>query len=129
MPSIDTSVALVVCQVRVVDSPLGMLLGLAVSDAVGCGGGGGGGGGGVTFFLQPATTIKMANVAKIVVHFILLCFTSSSPARKLAISFLRSSCSRMESSRKTCNPVKPYFQLQFGMLLEPVKVSWCCWLP
>jgi len=30
---------------------------------------------------------------------------------------------------KICSPVKIYFQLQFGMVLEPVKVSWCCWLP
>jgi hypothetical protein len=56
-----------------------MLLGLAVSDAVGCGGGGGGGGAGAGFFLQPAAanTITPANAA-IVIHFMLLCFTSPS---------------------------------------------------
>src|SRR5579871_5667591 len=48
-----TSVAFWVSQVSVVDWPLSMVLGLAVSDAVGAaGGGGGGGGGGATFFLQ-----------------------------------------------------------------------------
>ena len=51
--SMLTSVALVVCQVSVVDWPFSTVLGLAVSEAVGAaGGGGGGGGGGATFFLQ-----------------------------------------------------------------------------
>ena len=60
MPSMLTSVALVVCQVNVVESPLLMELGLADSDAVGAaGGGGGGGGGGATFFLQ-APSIMIA---------------------------------------------------------------------
>ena len=50
-----TSVALLVCQVKVVDPPLSTVLGLAESEAVGAaGGGGGGGGGGATFFLQAA---------------------------------------------------------------------------
>ena len=35
----------------------------------------------------------------------------------------------MELKHKKMRPVKIYFQLQFGMLLEPVKVSWRCWLP
>src|SRR3989442_12207849 len=53
-----TSVALLVSQVSVVDWPLSIVLGLAVSDAVGAaGGGGGGGGGGATFFLEAASIL------------------------------------------------------------------------
>ena len=99
MPSMDMSVALVVCQERVVDWPRWMLFGFAVSDAVGCGAGGGAGGGGGGFFLQPASTIKIANAATIVSHFILLCFTSILPARKLASHSSGASAIRMESSR------------------------------
>src|SRR5882724_9233850 len=60
IPSMLASVALLVCQVRVVDWPFSTVFGLAVSEAVGAaGGGGGGGGGGATFFLQ-APSIMMA---------------------------------------------------------------------
>src|SRR5207253_396491 len=60
MPSMLASVALLVCQVRVVDWPFSTVFGLAVSEAVGAAGaGGGGGGGGATFFLQ-APSIMMA---------------------------------------------------------------------
>jgi len=71
-----TSVALLVSQVSVVDWPLSIVLGLAVSDAVGAaGGGGGGGGGGATFFLQ-APSIMMAPNANInIIHFSFGCFT------------------------------------------------------
>jgi hypothetical protein len=65
MPSMLTSVALVVCQVKVVAWPLSTEFGLAVSEAVGAGGGGGGGGGGgATFFLQ-ADSIMTAPNARI----------------------------------------------------------------
>ena len=53
MPSMETSVAFVVCQASEADPPAWMLLGLTDIEAVGAGGGGGGGGGaGATFFLQ-----------------------------------------------------------------------------
>jgi hypothetical protein len=70
------SVALLVCQVRVVDWPFSTVLGLAVSEAVGAAaGGGGGGGGGATFFLQ-APNIMMAPSANTnIIHLILCCFT------------------------------------------------------
>src|SRR5579883_30997 len=69
MPAMLTSVALVVCQVRVVDMPLSMVLGLADNEAVG------GGGGGATFFLQ-APNIRMApRMNTRAVHFIFGCFT------------------------------------------------------
>jgi hypothetical protein len=55
MPSMVTSVAKSVFQVRVEDSPAAMLLGFAVNIALGAGGlAAGGGGGGGCFFLQPA---------------------------------------------------------------------------
>lgn len=55
MPSIDTSVASDVFQVREADCPCWIVVGSAVKLAVGAGGGGGGGGGaGATFFLQAA---------------------------------------------------------------------------
>src|SRR5580704_6449569 len=75
MPSMETSVALVVCQVNVVESPLLMELGLAESDAVGAGGGGGGGGGGgAAFFLQAPNTKRALSPRTSKYHFI-DCFT------------------------------------------------------
>ena len=57
MPSMLTSVAKSVVQVRVEAWPAMMVLGFAVSMAVGAGGGGGGTGvGGVGFFLAQAAT-------------------------------------------------------------------------
>jgi len=46
-----TSVALVVCHVKVADWPLSIASGLAVNVALGVGAGGGGGGGGGVAFL------------------------------------------------------------------------------
>jgi hypothetical protein len=71
------SVAFVVCQLRDVDCPFSIVLGLADSEAVGeGGGGGGGGGGGATFFLQ-APNIRIAPSTKTrVTHFFIGCFTS-----------------------------------------------------
>jgi hypothetical protein len=58
MPSMLTSVAFVVCHVRVVDWPLSTVFGSAESDAVGAfGAGGGGGGGGATFFAHAPRNI------------------------------------------------------------------------
>jgi hypothetical protein len=63
-----TSVALLVCQVKVVEPPLSIVLGLADNEAVGvAGGGGGGGGGGATFFLQaPSVMIAISTNANII---------------------------------------------------------------
>jgi len=73
-----TSVALVVCQVRVVDMPFSTLFGLAEIDAVGDGGGGGGGGGGAGFFLQAPNIMIAPRMNTRVVHFTFECFTFSS---------------------------------------------------
>src|SRR5947209_6794702 len=80
-----TSVAFWVSQVSVVDWPFSMVLGLAVSDAVGvAGGGGGGGGGGATFFLHAPSVNTMLSAKTSVIHFLWLCFTSSSLETKRA---------------------------------------------
>src|SRR5437868_10588274 len=77
-----TSVALLVSQVSVVDWPLSIVLGLAVSEAVGAaGGGGGGGGGGATFFLQAPSIITAPNASISMIHFSFCCFTFSSVSR------------------------------------------------
>ena len=56
-------------------------------------------------FLQPAVanTIKLAKAATIVIDFILLCFTFTLPARKLAI-VPPGAWPRMELSIKKCAP-------------------------
>src|SRR6478609_9308282 len=54
IPSMPTSVALLVCQVSVVDCPLSIVSGLALNEAVGAAGAGGGGGGGGGCFLWHA---------------------------------------------------------------------------
>jgi hypothetical protein len=58
------SVALLVCQVSVVDCPLLIVSGLAVNDAVGAAGAGGGGGGGGGCFLWHAPRNKTPPSAK-----------------------------------------------------------------
>src|SRR3989454_11759146 len=79
MPSMLTSVVLLVSQVRVVDWPFSMVLGLAVSEAVGAaGGGGGGGGGGATFFLQAPNVMMALNANTSMIQFNLFCFNFSS---------------------------------------------------
>jgi len=79
IPSIDTSVALVVCQVSVVESPLLIEFGLADKDAVGAaGGGGGGGGGGAAFFLQAPSIIIAPNTSIRVLQRNFECFKVSS---------------------------------------------------
>src|SRR5271155_2193845 len=75
-PSMLTSVALLVCHVRVVDCPCRTVFGFAVSEAVGAAGGGGGGGGGGGVFLWQAPRNRTAPKANTsVIHFILCCFT------------------------------------------------------
>src|ERR1700733_413431 len=64
-PAIVTSVALVVCQVRVVDWPCSIVLGFAARVAVGVTGAGGGAAGVAfaTFFAQPADNNTTASTA------------------------------------------------------------------
>jgi hypothetical protein len=76
IPSIVTSVALVVCQLSVVDCPCSIVAGFAVIEAVGAGGGGGGGGGGgATFFLHALKVSIAANATTSAIHFIFLLVT------------------------------------------------------
>src|SRR5271169_3236723 len=80
MPSIDTSVALLVCQVREADCPAWIEFGLTEMEAVGAGGAGGGGvGGGIFFFPQAlsASTAPSATMSRD--HLILCCFTLFPP--------------------------------------------------
>jgi hypothetical protein len=87
-PSIETSVALVVCQFSEADPPTRMSVGSTEIEAVGAGGGGGrGGGAGATFFLQ-APNIMMAPRATavtkyfdrcVILNFSYQCKKSSSP--------------------------------------------------
>src|SRR5690348_12289092 len=92
-----TSVALVVCQVRVLDWPLSIVCGLALSEAVGAaGGGGGGGGGGATFFLQAPSIMMALNANTTMNHFIFACFTfppcdCARPGKRLAVMTISSS--------------------------------------
>jgi len=77
-------VALEVDQVKVVDCPLWIVVGLAVIEAVGAAGGGGGGGGGgagATFFLHAPNVMIAAKATISAIHFILLLFTLSSKWR------------------------------------------------
>jgi len=79
MPSMLMSVALVVCHVSVVDSPLSTVFGLALSEAVGAAaGGGGGGGGGGTFFLQAPNVMMALKANTSMIQFNLFCFNFSS---------------------------------------------------
>src|ERR1700757_381218 len=79
MPSMETSVALLVCQVSDADCPACMVFGLTEIEAVGAGGGGGGGGGGgVAFFLQ-APSMIMALKASIKKNHFRLSFTFNPP--------------------------------------------------
>jgi hypothetical protein len=82
IPSMLTSVAFVVCQVRVVASPLFRVFGFADSEAVGAVGAGGGGGGGGGFFFAHAASNMIAPKANtrvahlvIVIRFLIACFT------------------------------------------------------
>ena len=92
-PSMLTSVALLVCQVKVVDCPFSTVLGLAVSEAVGAaGGGGGGGGGGATFFLQAPSIMMAPSTNTNIIHLSFRCFTLSS------VLLVRSDCDRAPGS-------------------------------
>ena len=82
IPSMLTSVAFVVCQVRVVDWPLSRVFGFADKEAVGAvGAGGGGGGGGAAFFAHAPRNMIMPSVNTRVPHFVMggvifiACFT------------------------------------------------------
>jgi hypothetical protein len=63
------SVALLVCQLRVVDWPASIVFGLAESEAVGAvGAGGGGGGGGAAFFAHALTNSIVARMNSSALH-------------------------------------------------------------
>ncbi len=78
IPSMLTSVAFVVCQVKVVGWPWFTVFGFAESDAVGAVGAGGGvGGGGATFFAHaprniaaPSAAMRAADLVMVTVTFI-----------------------------------------------------------
>jgi hypothetical protein len=73
MPSMLTSVALVVCQVSVVDWPWLIVFGLADSEAVGgVAAGGGGGGGGATFFAHAPRNMIVPSANTRVPHFVIV---------------------------------------------------------
>jgi hypothetical protein len=88
MPSMLTSVAFVVCQVKVVDWPGSRVFGFADSEAVGAATvGGGGGGGGGTFFAQAPRNMIVPSADRRVSHLVIIvivilvviaCFTDSS---------------------------------------------------
>src|SRR5208283_1767877 len=79
MPSMLTSVAPVVCHVRVVDSPALIVLGFAASEAVGaCAVGGAGGGGGGNFFAHALRNMIVPSANTRRLHILIWCFTDSS---------------------------------------------------
>jgi len=136
MPSIVTFVAFVLVQLKVAEPPLAMLFGLTEMLAVGAAAGGGAGaaGAGCAFLWQPAdiSTTPRARVRS--VHFIVV-FNASSRARTLA-HWATATCrrpvnrkTRLQIHYYTQNPLPDYFQLQFGCVLEPEKVSCTCSLP
>ncbi len=144
MPSIEMSLALVVCHVSTTLSPGLIAVGVAVISAVGAGAlfvSGGGGGGGAAFLWQPATA-KTAASAAITASGRLdeirrdkgasdtNCTISS-----LGAMFWR--CGQLvvqpkQNRRRSfhlLSIVNPYFQLQLGMELDPRCVSCCCSVP
>src|SRR5271165_399962 len=93
MPSMETSVALEVCQVRVADCPVCTVSGLTEIEAVGdAGGGGGGGGGGAAFFAQApsmrivARAMTVVNTFKPCCCFMFFLFTFDPPANSEILS-------------------------------------------
>src|SRR5262249_23116753 len=87
-PSMLTSVAFVVCQVKVDDCPLSIVSGLAVNVAVGAAGAGGGGGGGGGFFFPHALINRIAPSANTrAAHLNDSCFIFSSLRQLLASSY------------------------------------------
>src|SRR5579863_4050846 len=95
-----------------------MLFGLTEIEAVGAaaaGGGGGGGGGGAAFLAQALSIIMAPSATVSRNHFIFCCFTL----------FLLADPKDCVRGLTKCI----YFQLQFGCVLRPVKVSCCSLLP
>src|SRR5258706_1706085 len=77
MPSMETSLALDVCQVKVADCPFSTVSGLTEIDAVGPGaGGGGGGGGGAVFLWQAPSIITALSAITVAIDFQVLSFIS-----------------------------------------------------
>jgi hypothetical protein len=101
MPSMLTSVALVVCHVSVVEAPLSIVSGLALNDAVGAaGGGGGGGGGGAAFFLQAPNIMTAPTMKTIANPFSLFTFSSV----EVSAPFLRANRARMGQVNFSASP-------------------------
>src|SRR5260370_20026449 len=112
MPSMETSVAPKVCQLKVADCPFSTVSGLTEMEAVGAGGGGGGGGGGgAAFFFQAPHIITAPQATTSVKHFFRLWFTLS--------SLTTSNDFILELSQWI------YFLLQFGLGILPGKSIWC----
>src|SRR5579875_668074 len=104
-PSIETSVALDVCQLRVVEPPGLIVSGLAVMEAVGAGAvaGGAGGGGGAGFFLwQPATVSTAAKLAASARDFLIVCCTFSPPWERGGRLY-------QSKTGRNCPPANVYF--------------------
>src|SRR5579863_6952987 len=94
-----------------------MEFGFTEIEAVGAaaGGGGGGGGGGAAFFAHAPSAIRAPSATDSRTHFLLCCFTL----------FLLADPNQSLRGQTKC----VYFQLQFGCVLRPVKVSCCSLLP
>src|SRR3954469_22465833 len=76
IPSMETSVALLVCQVSEADWPAWIVFGFTEIEAVGAGAGGGaGGGGGAAFLPHAPRVISAASARTNKNHFELNCFT------------------------------------------------------
>ncbi len=144
MPSMLTSVAFVVCQVKVVDWPGSRVFGFADNEAVGAvgaGGGGGGGGGGwwhaLRNMIMPSANTRVAHLAVVVI----VCFTDSSflCARVVACNLQIHGRAHSEPAVKPCFFSKPvfqnqsfkpiYFQLQLGCVLAPLEVNCFTFVP
>src|SRR6266446_6909318 len=114
MPSMETSVALEVCQVSVADCPFSTVSGLTDIDAVGDGAGGGaGGGGGAVFLWQAPSAITALRATTVATDFQVLSLIS-------ILFAVESSCELKKLFRVQTKWF--YFQLQFGCVLLPVKV-------
>src|SRR5713226_9278893 len=130
-----TSVAFVVCQVRVVDWPLSSVFGFADSEAVGAVGAGGGvGGGGATFFAHAPRNMIVPSANTRVLHLVIVaviliaCFTEASSFLCARMGGVQSADSRqgaLSASRKTVLHFSKliYFQLQLGCVLPPLEVN------
>src|SRR5579859_5793573 len=129
----DTSVALLVCQVSEADCPAWIEVGFTEIDAVGAGGGGGGGGGGgAAFFLQAPSSRRALNATNNRNHFSLSCFTFIPPydprhargSDEVSVIYYFG-LQMITFTASTRFAATNYFQLQFGCEFCPLNVN--CW--